>query len=159
VVSKYFHLDVPINDGSPRLRLGWGVYIFYTFSIGFCHIHIFSYSRRESTKAAGLPGQFAEAVKKRRNQQLHQLAVKSKKNLLLNNLGKTFKVLWENESMANTGRISGHTPNYLRIQALAKNVQSGSISEVTASGLSDNADTFIAQELVDQADKNNKILL
>ena len=43
-------------------------------NIGFGHIHIFTYSRREGTKAATLPDQVHNDIKKHRSQQLHELA-------------------------------------------------------------------------------------
>ncbi|CAG0952430.1 partial Threonylcarbamoyladenosine tRNA methylthiotransferase MtaB, partial [Anaerolineae bacterium] len=85
---------------------------------GFGHIHIFSYSKREGTKAATLPEQISEAVKKQRSGQLHQLAHQLKHEFYNANLGKIFPVLWEGhkENLGNgKQRVFGYTPNYLRV--------------------------------------------
>ena len=57
---------------------------------GFGHIHIFTYSRREGTKAANLPDQIAEDIKKQRSRQLHELANTMKLQFFKDNLGQEF---------------------------------------------------------------------
>ena len=91
----------------------------YSFieAIGFGHIHIFSYSAREGTRAANLPNPVAPDIKKNRNQSLHRLAAKLKLEVFTQNLDKKFPVLWENPVTGNNGltKLSGYTPNYLRV--------------------------------------------
>lgn len=87
-------------------------------AIGFGHIHIFTYSSREGTKAATLPEQISNDIKKQRSQQLHDLAYTMKQQFCLENIGKEFPVLWEaySEPLANgKHRVFGYTPNYLRV--------------------------------------------
>ena len=86
--------------------------------IDFGHIHIFTYSSREGTKAASLPEQINNDIKKQRSQQLHELAHSMKQQFCRDNLGKVFPVLWEgySESLADgKQRVFGYTPNYLRV--------------------------------------------
>ncbi|MCX7082296.1 MAG: tRNA (N(6)-L-threonylcarbamoyladenosine(37)-C(2))-methylthiotransferase MtaB [Methylococcales bacterium] len=88
---------------------------------GFGHIHIFTYSRREGTKAANLPDQIAEDIKKQRSRQLHELANTMKLQFFKDNLGQEFPVLWEGYSIAqDDGRqqVFGYTPNYLRVSSI-----------------------------------------
>ena len=86
--------------------------------IGFGHIHIFTYSRREGTKAATLPDQLTNDIKKQRSQQLHELADTLKQQFYTANIGNEFPVLWEgySEPLADgKHRVFGYTPNYLRV--------------------------------------------
>ena len=85
---------------------------------GFGHIHIFTYSSREGTKAATLPNQVANEIKKQRSRQLHELADSMKLQFCRDNIGHEFPVLWEGYSEALEGgkqRVFGYTPNYLRV--------------------------------------------
>ncbi|TAN66391.1 MAG: tRNA (N(6)-L-threonylcarbamoyladenosine(37)-C(2))-methylthiotransferase MtaB [Methylobacter sp.] len=85
---------------------------------GFGHIHIFTYSSREGTKAAGLPGQLNNDVKKQRSRQLHELAEQMKQTFFEDNVGNEFPVLWEGYSEAladGKQRVFGYTPNYLKV--------------------------------------------
>lgn len=89
--------------------------------IGFGHIHIFTYSRREGTKAATLPDQLTNDIKKQRSQQLHELADTLKQQFYADNIGNEFPVLWEgySEPLADgKHRVFGYTPNYLRVSCV-----------------------------------------
>jgi len=94
-------------------------------SIGFGHIHIFSYSQREGTKASRLPNQVSKEIKKLRSLEIHQLANKLKNNMLQLQLEKTVDVLWERQKQAEdkTGQVtySGYTPNFSRIETIVDN--------------------------------------
>jgi len=85
----------------------------------FSHIHIFSYSEREGTKAAGLPNQISKDEKKKRSIQLHQLAAEMKKAYLGKHINREFPVLWEGNSTTDKTectRYFGYTPNFIRAQ-------------------------------------------
>ncbi|WP_031432910.1 tRNA (N(6)-L-threonylcarbamoyladenosine(37)-C(2))-methylthiotransferase MtaB [Methylomarinum vadi] len=93
---------------------------------GFGHLHIFTYSRREGTKAANMPNQIANDVKKRRSRQLHEIAHAMKETFMEENLGRTFPVLWEGqtETLSNgKTRVFGYTPNYLRVACDTDNIE------------------------------------
>ena len=96
--------------------------------IGFGHLHIFSYSRREGTKAARLPGQVSAEIKKQRSLEIHNLADKLKQEMLQSQLGKCVKVLWESQKMASdnpahAGKViyTGYTPNFCRVETIVDN--------------------------------------
>jgi len=98
----------------------------YIKSINFGHIHIFTYSLRTGTKAAGLPDHVTNAVKKQRSQQLHKLAETMKNDFFQQNKQQRFSVLWEGqkEDLSETQhKIFGYTPNYLRVAAVVDNSQ------------------------------------
>ncbi len=91
---------------------------------GFGHIHIFSYSTRNGTKAATLPDQVQNTLKKQRSQQLHQLAEQMKQNFLKQNLGVSLDILWEGQKEdvdSTKHKVFGYTPNYIRAAAIIDN--------------------------------------
>lgn len=84
----------------------------------FGHVHTFSYSRRKGTKAAGLPDQIDEPVKKYRSQMMHKLSAKTKNAELNKMIGSTIKVLWEGQGRRmDNGLLQyfGYTPNYHKV--------------------------------------------
>ena len=85
----------------------------------FSHIHIFSYSGREGTKAAELPDQVSKDEKKKRSVQLHQLAAEMKIAYLGKHINREFPILWERNSTTDktdSTRYFGYTPNFIRAQ-------------------------------------------
>ena len=117
-----FNITTDIIVGFPgETEQEWQDSFEFIEKIGFGHIHIFTYSKREGTKAATLPDQINEAVKKQRSQVLHDLASRMKQQFMQANLGETFPVLWEAYSEPyneNQRRVFGYTPNYLRVSTL-----------------------------------------
>ena len=92
-------------------------------SIGFGHIHIFAFSPREGTKAAGLQKQIADVIKKKRSHELHQLADLLKKDFHQNQISQEVEVLWEAQKKNEEGRLvySGYAPNFCRVESIGSN--------------------------------------
>ena len=90
----------------------WQQTIDYLGEFDFGHIHIFAYSPRPGTKAAGLPSPVPDAVKKARSSELHGMLDSMRLRQLEKQVGKTLPVLVESFS---EGRYWGYTPNYFRI--------------------------------------------
>jgi len=115
----HFNVTTDIIVGFPgETEQEWQDSLDYIRSIGFGHIHIFSYSPREGTKAASLPDQIRNDVKRRRSRELHELADAMKRDFAERNLGRQAEVLWEGQTESlSDGRIRyfGYTPNYLRV--------------------------------------------
>ena len=115
----HFNITTDIIVGFPgETEQEWLESYDYIQNLGFGHIHIFSYSPREGTKAAGLPDQISQEVKKQRSKQLHALAESMKQDFATGNLGSSANVLWEGQTESlNNGmtRYFGYTPNYLRV--------------------------------------------
>ncbi len=115
-----FNLTTDIIVGFPgETEQEWQQSYQFIEQTGFGDMHIFSYSPREGTKAATLPGQITTATKKQRSHQLHQLAEQMKHRYLAQNLGKTLPVLWEGQSQQvddDKQFVFGYTPNYLRVR-------------------------------------------
>ena len=96
----------------------WQQSLDFIQQIGFGSLHIFSYSKREGTKAATLAGQLPNEIKKQRSQQLHAVAAKMKHDFIDSQLGQSMPVLWEahREPQQNGSElVFGYTPNYLRV--------------------------------------------
>jgi len=114
-----FNLTTDIIVGFPgETEQEWQESLDFIRQTGFGHIHIFSYSKRTGTKAAGLPGQVPDTVKKQRSQELHALAAGLKRQFLLRNTGSEHNVLWEAHSVAhneNEKLVFGYAPNYVRV--------------------------------------------
>ena len=92
-------------------------------AIGFGHIHIFSFSPREGTKAARLSNPVSDEVKKQRSRELHRLADRQKMIILEQQTNRTVEVLWESQRLITVDglskvRYSGYTPNYLKVETI-----------------------------------------
>lgn len=114
-----FNVTTDIIVGFPgESEVEWRESIDYIESIGFGHCHIFSYSARAGTKAAGLPDQICKDLKKARSRELHTLAGEMKRATFEHYLGREFTVLIEGEGVLlenGKTRYWGYTPNYLRV--------------------------------------------
>ena len=115
----HFNITTDIIVGFPgETEQEWQESIDYIRNISFGHIHIFSYSPREGTKAAGLPEQVSQEIKKQRSRQLHEIAEHMKQVFVDQNIGMRAPVLWEGQTETlENGKVRyfGYTPNYLRV--------------------------------------------
>lgn len=126
----HFNITTDIIVGFPgETEEEWRESYDYIKNLGFGHIHIFSYSPREGTKAAGLPNPIGNDIKRQRSRALHELAENLKQTFIAENIGTQAAVLWEGQSeILENGltRFFGYTPNYLRV---ACDVDSGTALE------------------------------
>ncbi|WP_431064363.1 tRNA (N(6)-L-threonylcarbamoyladenosine(37)-C(2))-methylthiotransferase MtaB [Methylotuvimicrobium sp.] len=115
----HFNITTDIIVGFPgETEQEWQESFDFIENTGFGHIHIFAYSRREGTKAATLPNQISETIKKQRSRELHSLADMMKRQFQIENLGQIIPILWESQTEPldnGKHRIFGYTPNYLRV--------------------------------------------
>jgi threonylcarbamoyladenosine tRNA methylthiotransferase MtaB len=112
-----FNVTTDIIVGFPgETEAEWQETLGFVEQIGFGHVHIFTYSPRAGTKAAGLANPVAENIKKQRSQALHELAEQSQQAWLQQQLGKSVPVLWE-RSREQDGQLiyTGYTPNYCKV--------------------------------------------
>jgi len=79
----------------------------------FARIHVFMFSPRAGTKAAGMSAQVDEKVKKARSQQMLALAKASEQSFREQFSGDLTDVLWEKQN--EDGQWSGVTGNYIRV--------------------------------------------
>ena len=89
-------------------------------SVGFGHLHVFSYSAREGTKAAGLANPVANVIKKERSLQMRKLGDMMKASFYCGMVGEKMAVLWEKGKEDNEGNLvfHGYTPNYVRVETV-----------------------------------------
>lgn len=81
--------------------------------VGFSRIHVFPYSPRPGTPAAGMPGQISEEEKQRRARELIALGNTVSACYRKQWIGKTVSVLIEEQV---DGCWEGYSPEYLRIR-------------------------------------------
>lgn len=80
--------------------------------LGFARVHVFPYSPRKGTAAAGMAAGVAGSVRAQRNQNLRALAGECAELFTRRFSGRIMDVLWEQQS---GGIWSGHTPNYIKV--------------------------------------------
>ena len=81
--------------------------------VGFARVHVFPYSSRPDTPAAGMPGQLSAAEKERRARNLIALGKQISRRYLETWLGQTALLLPEEQV---EGCWEGYTPEYLRVR-------------------------------------------
>ena len=114
-----FNITTDIIVGFPgESDAEWRQTLGFTEEMAFGHVHIFAYSPRAGTKAAGMPQQITRAAKRQRSEQLHALARRSRRQALQQAIGQRFDVLIEGAEDGAAG-WSGYTPNYLRVALAA----------------------------------------
>ncbi len=88
----------------------------YLAHIHFYEMHIFQYSKREGTKAAVMPEQIPEEVKKQRSEQLIALAKRMSKEFRDDYIGKKEEALLE-EAFTWEGKtyFTGYTKEYVKV--------------------------------------------
>ena len=117
-----FNITTDIIVGFPgETEQEWQESLAFIDSMDFGHIHIFTYSEREGTKAASLPNQVSKSIRAQRSRELHELAAAQKQRVLTKMLGigqiKTPSVLWEHGELQQNGQFKhwGYTPNYFKV--------------------------------------------
>ncbi len=84
--------------------------------IGFSHIHVFKYSKREGTKAATMAGQLPEEVKHQRSNRLIAIGERMTEEYKALFMGRIEKILVEEESTVDgISYQTGHNERYLRL--------------------------------------------
>ncbi len=97
----------------------------------FYETHIFKYSRREGTKAAGMPGQVPEEEKARRSAILLEMSRKKENAYERMLIGTSRKVLVEEESIMDGETYQvGHTMEYVKIRQKSEKNQINQIINV-----------------------------
>jgi len=92
----------------------------YVRQIQFAGMHVFTYSARQGTAAAKMPGQVHNFTRKERNAILREIAEDSARVYQNRFFNREMPVLWETSSELAGGQgwqVTGLTDNYLRVQA------------------------------------------
>ncbi len=85
----------------------------YLNDLDISYLHVFTYSERENTDAALMDEVVPIHVRKQRNKMLRILSEKKQRNFYSSQLGKTKKVLFENDKK--DGMMHGFTENYVKV--------------------------------------------
>jgi len=141
-----FNLTTDIIVGFPgETKEEWQESLNFIAETIFSHIHIFTYSKREGTKAATLANQVDSSIKKERSKQLHILSNSMRQSSLMNQIGKTHAVLWEARN--ENDKWMGYTENFIRVElkdTYASELEN-KISKVKITGVTENASHGIAE--------------
>ena len=131
-----FNITTDIIVGFPgETEDEWQESLKFINEVGFSHIHIFTYSKRQGTKASRLDNHIDNITKKVRSKELHELTKLMRKKILNDEIGKEYFVLWESKD--DDGNWSGYTEHYLRVEL--KNSQENvenTISKIKVTGIS-----------------------
>ncbi len=95
--------------------------------ICFARAHIFAYSRRSGTVAAGLKSQVNNAEKQKRARLMAQATKQTETDFLTRQIGGTYPVLFESQD---NDIAEGYTPNYTRVVVNTAESLTGQIKDV-----------------------------
>jgi len=103
--------------------------------IAFSQIHVFKFSPRQGTPAARMKDQIAPEVKEERSRKMIELGQFLQNQFLVQQIGKTMDVLFENTLDDHEEIFEGHTPNYLKVEVHSKEDIKNQILPVTFQGI------------------------
>ena len=110
------------------------------------YLHVFPYSPREGTPAAGFPDQVQDRVIKERAQELRTLGQKKRVDFYRSCLGKAFLVLTEGWASKEKGMIKGFSDNYLPVRFQSAGLIKNEIVRVRVENLGENYVTGVLVE-------------
>lgn len=101
------------------------------------YLHVFTYSERANTRADEMDGVVPTAVRHERSKMLRILSEKKRRRFYEENLGRTYKVLFEED--IEEGRMHGFTENYIRVVAkydplLLNELKMVTLNEISSQG-------------------------
>jgi threonylcarbamoyladenosine tRNA methylthiotransferase MtaB len=99
-------------------------------------LHVFRYSRRPGTEAAGMPGQVPEAIKQRRASELASRGKELAAEYARSQIGEVLELLVEETEETQEGRaFVGTTENYLKARSREKGLATGNLYRARVSGM------------------------
>ncbi len=99
------------------------------------YLHVFTYSERDNTEAAEMPGVVAANIRAKRSKMLRGLSVKKRRAFYESQLGSNRTVLFEGENKQ--GYIHGFTENYVKVKAPWNPELVNTLHEVTLTRIDD----------------------
>ena len=109
----FFGIDVIAGLPGETDELFEETYSFLKDRIRPAFIHVFPYSRRPGTVAAGWKDQVRDSVKTERVTRLEALCRELHESFILKNKGRMSQVLWESD--VKDGMMGGYSGNYIRV--------------------------------------------
>jgi threonylcarbamoyladenosine tRNA methylthiotransferase MtaB len=108
----------------------------YLNELDISYLHVFTYSERANTTANKMKGRVKQNDRHDRNKMLTILSEKKKRYFYEQNLGKTYKVLWEAENDDST--MYGFTENYIKVKTTYDPMLVNEITEITLTQIDEN---------------------
>jgi len=103
----------------------------------FNHLHVFSYSPRTGTEAFGLRNDIPKAVKKERHRRLTQLGHSKAVSFRRQFHNRTVTVLTETTRDPQTGRLRGHSEQFIPVQLEGEDTLMNTLTPVEIQDVSD----------------------
>jgi threonylcarbamoyladenosine tRNA methylthiotransferase MtaB len=116
------------------------------------YLHVFTYSERENTLASTMPDTVPGSQRADRSKMLHILSDKKRRKFYEENLGREYRVLFEND--IEDGMMHGFTENYIRVTAkydplLINEIKKVKLTAINSKGLVEVEDVGVdVEELV-----------
>ena len=110
----FFGIDVIAGLPGETDELFEETYSFLQDRVRPAFIHVFPYSRRPGTVAAGWKDQVKDSVKTERVARLEALCAELHSEFIERNRGRKSQVLWESD--VKDGLMGGYTGNYIRVE-------------------------------------------
>ncbi|KAA6347624.1 Threonylcarbamoyladenosine tRNA methylthiotransferase MtaB [termite gut metagenome] len=119
----------------------------YDFIAGLdvTQLHVFTYSERPGTKALDIKYVVTPDKKHERTQRLLSLSDEKQKAFYTRHIGKVLPVLLEKSSGDNL--MQGFTPNYIRVEIPAKDIQDNQIIPICLGGFNE-AETVLSGSMI-----------
>jgi len=107
------------------------------------YLHVFTYSERENTPAAEMPGSVPGSTRADRSKMLHILSDKKRRAFYESQLNKSDEVLFEAD--IKDGYMHGFTRNYVKVRAKYDPVLVNELKRVQLTGISPEGDVEITE--------------
>lgn len=107
------------------------------------YLHVFTYSERENTPAAEMPGSVPGSTRADRSKMLHTLSDKKRRAFYESQLNKGDEVLFEAD--IKDGYMHGFTRNYVKVRAKYDPVLVNELKRVQLTGISPEGDVEITE--------------
>ncbi|MBR4707730.1 MAG: tRNA (N(6)-L-threonylcarbamoyladenosine(37)-C(2))-methylthiotransferase MtaB [Pseudobutyrivibrio sp.] len=151
ILRKYFDnpaLTTDIIVGFPgETEEEFEATVKYVDDIEFAELHVFAYSKRAGTKAATMPGQITNAVKKERSSRLIAMGNLKTKEYRMSHIGNTLDILFEEKAViAGEEYYIGFSREYIKCAIKAENKDlSNVILKAKATSLTDDSEYLIVE--------------
>ncbi len=146
------NLTTDVITGFPgETEAEWRETLFLVGEIGFGDVHVFPFSPRPGTRAAGLPDQIPPAIGRGRARQLRSLAAELRRAALTRLVGRRVEILVEGraDTAVAAGERLGYTPGYLPVKVTDisdQSVAGNRIRGVSLTGLTPDGEALLGSE-------------
>ena len=124
----------------------------FLLNLEISYLHVFTYSERDNTEAAGMNDNIPKNIRNKRSKMLRSLSEKKKRIFYNSQLNKVRPILFETENKF--GYIQGYTDNYIKVRhpwspSLSNNIIYAKLSKIDNEG-------FVRVEDFDKKNEKNK---